>query len=570
VLATSGVLGFVLGMLRFGTWQVAVETAQVVAGLVKYPADNPFYMYHMKLWTVLHQVCALLLRAGLTEITISRLVSGLLGMVSFQALAMVVYAFSADAWVAIGAPFLILYSRAAEHGASYPIALMGTDHTYGVVGLSMAVLVVGLLGAGCYRLGGFLLGLAPAVHPSIGLWLGIIVGVCVLWDFTRLREELKSGLTYFLYGGSLTSISLIAQIMMARHVPEVDSAVSAHYLAAFVTSWDVHRQAPALVTVGTILNAEMLIVATVWLKWFSKDLPKASIFILHFVVVSAMLSLLLIVVSRLPADVVPPALLVIMPARVANFNVLAFVPFALGLFGVYRRRLWGQIAIVAFVYALFVNYRSMMWDNPAAGWMSRIHVNPWHVFVVASIGLVAVAIAAARSQRTARLAMTGTTRTLMLGLMVVAAALAWRLPPPYPLLDRTNDPFMAAVAAETHGMVLTGGSFHLVQLYTRRPVLLDAGALDSLPYAPGAGPAMERILREIYHIDFFNPPGEARRTAVVPHRLNKPVWQEFSREKWQEIGHTYDVTQIVTLADWNLDLPIAARSEWFKLYTIPK
>ena len=57
---------------------------------------------------------------------------------------------------------------------------------------------------------------------------------------------------------------------------------------------------------------------------------------------------------------------------------------------------------------------------------------------------------------------------------------------------------------------------------------------------------------------------------MVPHRLNKPVWQEFSREKWQEIGHTFDVTQIVTSADWNLDLPIAARSEWFKLYTIPR
>ena len=58
--------------------------------------DNPFYLYHLKLWTILHQICALLLRAGLSEIALSKLVSGLLGMVSFQAIAMIVYALSRD------------------------------------------------------------------------------------------------------------------------------------------------------------------------------------------------------------------------------------------------------------------------------------------------------------------------------------------------------------------------------------------------------------------------------------------------------------------------------------------
>src|SRR5688572_275099 len=175
VLALTGLLGFLVGMIRFPTWQVAVEAAQVVAGLVDYPPDNPFYIYQVKLWTVLHQICALLLRAGLSEITVARLVSGLLGMVSFQALGLLIYAFSADLLLAVGAPMLIFYTRAAEHGATYPIALMGTDHTYGVIGLSMAVLVVALLGAGCFRLGAFLLGIAVAVHPSLGGWLGLIV-----------------------------------------------------------------------------------------------------------------------------------------------------------------------------------------------------------------------------------------------------------------------------------------------------------------------------------------------------------------------------------------------------------
>ena len=45
----------------------------------------------------------MLLRAGLSEITLSLALSGLLGMISFQALAMVTYAISRDALVAIAA-----------------------------------------------------------------------------------------------------------------------------------------------------------------------------------------------------------------------------------------------------------------------------------------------------------------------------------------------------------------------------------------------------------------------------------------------------------------------------------
>jgi len=111
VLIVSGVLGFAVGAIKFPTWQVAVESAQVVAGIVQYPAGNPFYIYHVKLWTILHQICAVLLLSGVSEISLSIALSGLLGMVSFQALAMIVYALSADIVLSIAAPFVIFVSH---------------------------------------------------------------------------------------------------------------------------------------------------------------------------------------------------------------------------------------------------------------------------------------------------------------------------------------------------------------------------------------------------------------------------------------------------------------------------
>ena len=94
------------------------------------------------------------------------MLSGVTGMVSFQALSMTTYAFSRSIWLSTVAAIVIFVGRATDYGVSYPIFLLGTSHTYGSLGLSWAVLTAALIGCERYRAGLFLLGLAPAIHPS--------------------------------------------------------------------------------------------------------------------------------------------------------------------------------------------------------------------------------------------------------------------------------------------------------------------------------------------------------------------------------------------------------------------
>ena len=176
VLLLSGILGFRVGMLGFPDWQVAVETAQVVGGLVPYPPDNIFYIYHTRLWTVLHQTaCARASGGRRASSRFPSIVSGVQGMLTFQALALFVYALGRDILLAVGAAALIFFTRSAEYGTVYPLFLLGTEHTYGVVGLSTGVLAVAMLGAGWYRAGALLLGMAPCIHPALGSWTGPVV-----------------------------------------------------------------------------------------------------------------------------------------------------------------------------------------------------------------------------------------------------------------------------------------------------------------------------------------------------------------------------------------------------------
>ena len=110
----------------------------------------------------------------------------------------------------------------------------------------------------------------------------------------------------------------------------------------------------------------------------------------------------------------------------------------------------------------------------------------------------------------------------------------------------------------------------LLQLRTRRPVLIDGGGLDGLVYAAESTPAVDRVLRDVYGVDLRHPPEEARHGGRVPVNANRAVWEAYTYDRWREIARSYGITQVITHAQWQLDLPVVARSPGFALYAIPK
>jgi hypothetical protein len=332
VLIASGIGGFHAGMVTFPDWQVAVETAQVIAGIVRYPVDNPFYLYHLKLWTILHQICALLLQAGMSEIALSKIVSGLLGMVSFQAIALIVYALSRDALLAIGSAFLIAFTRTAEYGVNYPIYLMGTPHTYGAIGLSLIALIAGLAGAGWYRTAAFVLGVAPAVHPSLGAWFVTTMGAAALWHAWRDRTDIRPAVKFLLLGCGVTALSLVVQLEQTRGIPPIDSQLADKYLKSFVSIWDAHRQTVSLSADGMMLNLGTLLLAIASLT-LSAGLSSSARLLLRVVIVTTTASLALGLLSFVPPAALPSTLLVLMPGRLVNFGAFVAVAVLIGLVG---------------------------------------------------------------------------------------------------------------------------------------------------------------------------------------------------------------------------------------------
>jgi hypothetical protein len=154
-----------------------------------------------------------------------------------------------------------------------------------------------------------------------------------------------------------------------------------------------------------------------------------------------------------------------------------------------------------------------------------------------------------------------------LGGLVVAAASDSSEAMRRELRDRTTDPLFSMVSARP-GLLLTGGNMHQIQLVTRRPVLLDGGALDGLAYVPEAEPATGRILKEVYGLDLAS----IARTGAgqLPEDGGRAAWEARDTAGWRRLGREFGFTDVLAERAWSLQLPVVAVNAEYVLYAIPQ
>src|SRR5262249_36418279 len=152
------------------------------------------------------------------------------------------------------------------------------------------------------------------------------------------------------------------------------------------------------------------------------------------------------------------------------------------------RPMRGRVLTLVFAMYLFFGYESRLWSgfvgNGAFHWLP-----PVRQALVAAVLPVAIAPGPAvaprprggflsisrRDSNDALVRLTIVIRTATLVVLVSAATLTILTSEPKAFQDRTTDPLFAAAAARRGGLLATAGTLHLVQLRSRRPVLLDGG-----------------------------------------------------------------------------------------------
>jgi hypothetical protein len=359
VLAASGSMGLVVGVC-WPAWHVALEPAQLLAGIVSYPHATPFQLYETRVWNVWHQVLAPFLAAGIAERELSIALSGVVVALAFSAVAGFALAQGAGAALALGSPFLVWLLGFLEQGFGYPILFIGYGHTYGMAGLSWLALTCAVLAAERPRAVGFLVGFGPAVHASLGAWLAVVLGIAALWNRAAVRPHLRS------FGGGLALGATLSAASLATHwgsfpaPPAIDPAVANLYLDAFVDQWDAHR-VPAAVDgwIGLMVALSML-VALVRLGYSRAGLGTGADLSLRVLVVCGGIGFATSVMQRiLPVQAIPSPLLIAMPGRLANLVILLYAPLMIALLWRFRGDLLARVLLLALGVASLVALRTI-------------------------------------------------------------------------------------------------------------------------------------------------------------------------------------------------------------------
>lgn len=557
-LLAGAALGCVFGVL-YPTTHVAIEPAQLLAGLVEYPPGNAFWIYETRVWTVLHQLLAVPLALGVGERALAIAVSGGVGALSFASLSALAFALGAPVGWAAVTPFLLWAMNPVGWGFGYPILLVGHPHTYGTVGLAFALLACGVLGAGRWTLGAALLGFAPALHASVGACVAGIAGIAGLLGWRSLRPHFGALLRGGAIGAGIAALSLAAHLAWRPDVAAPDARVVDPLFAVFLRTWDAHRQPIEWMAWRSGIFVLCVAIATAWL-WRARAASAGQALLLRIVVVAAGFGVVF-ALSRHEAvyDALPRFALSAMPTRILNLPVVAFLPLVVATLVRPGAPGFG-LAIAAGLAAI-----ALLWQRAHGLLTFGVPLAGFAAFATAAFARTS-ADAPARWRRSAEIAIAV---LLAAGIGSVVVWSARGLPRRLALhvADRSSDAALAAASRGT-GLLAVAPGVERPQQMTRRAVVIDPQALDMVTYAPAALPAMVRAIEELYGIPFAAPRPEDRNLSVLPAAPVKDIWERRSAGAWAAIAAEFGVTEVLAPASWRIRLPERARSQAFALYAI--
>ena len=453
------------------------------------------------------------------------------------------------------------FAELSYFGINYMIQFLGFFYAYGSVGLGFVFLVVALFCARQYKAGGIFLGIAPAFHAMQGALLGAAMLIVLLWDFKRLRQHLIPTLKYFAVGCLVTGASLALHKLTIDDVPKIRPDIAREFVNAVIRYWDPHRSPVNLLSLNFYFAVLCSLTSFSLLTFCKKDLPDHFHFPLRFFSVIGIIGITACLVTHIPPDLIDPLLIRFMPARILNVNVLGLIPLLVGIMAFYKDDFLIQLNLFFLVLVLFL---ALAFHPPYWGRLMALMLT-----LSAAILVLRTSVFSGSPWLRSRsdLPQTGTA-TIMTLVVAIAGAQAYTSWDDYKsMFQYWGNNSMFAKIHEGKGSLLLADSnlVYQMQLYTQHPVLLGSFSTE-IAYVPEAGPESDRILKEVYGIDLFNPLPETKKTRGFPMNELQKLWESRTLEEWKEIKEKFSVADIFVNADWKLQLPLSHPPEWITLY----
>jgi hypothetical protein len=515
-------VGLLLGVLAPAPEQFGMHGSLVLAGTVNYPPQSPMSAYFLNSWTIIHQFGAVLLRAGVHQTYVNKIIFVIPCALLVCAYAMIIYGFSSRFLLSLlGASLCYLANPLARLFASPDYSTLGmlwsqpTEHTFGSWAQIGAVWVIGCVAAGRNALAGFSALVLIAVHPVLGTYMTGLA-IAVFLGATYLELDMRGFAKGMAWGAGLTMVSFVFYLKMRS---EFSAATDHAAFDAYMRVWDFHRNQPMTITrafrigIAAVLSIALLSAFIV----FIRPRRNAAILTSAMVVLAVIISTIAYYVTHVVPDLLPELVMRAMPGRLLNVQAYVSTPLALAI-------------------ALSVaDHSTKHWRTTA---FTRIAVRLPVVIVLVVIASYSLVNLVNRSKEA--------------------------------FTRNSSEAFWHRIrSAGVDGLVLESPDYWAPTLYHGHlPVALYARDFDFIAYLPQTAGAVARVVEEGYGVSFFNPPPEMWYFPGVGSSAVRQYWAKLASDDWCRISRDIGIVAVVAPSHWTVRLPILVPGAERTLYSI--
>ncbi len=500
LILVSFIISFSYNYLQYG-----VDGGLVLAKKIIFPDnESPVKYYLLNSWTAIHQISFILIKFGFSVEIISKIIM----LFSTLFFAFGVFFFSNSIANNINFAFVIslltIFLGKNFGDTDYP-SLIYSEHTYGMISLSLATLVFGLIANKNLLLASMTSVVLITIHPIVGLWIITIGSISIF--FTKLDKfEKKRIIIGFLIGFFFLLISFTFFYLNA-----IDKIPYQHSnLATYLEYWDGHRSISREIHFEYLIKTFILFLS---IYFFSKYYYKSEsdCYNLHFIVIffTVIISSIIYLIYKIFPNIFPQIFILSIPSRFIILHSIVGWPIIVSvIFYFFQMRFNSQkISLIFYIFfgLLFIQNLDKIFD------ISKNFYNFKTVYNSKVINLVN--------------------------------------------------------KEKADGYVITTSSLNnTVFKKTKKPILLQTESMDFVPYHPYLVDKFFSILKDIYDIEKNKPP--QKNNPSISDKYIKNLFEKKTIDNWIYLKKKYKIIYVIVPNEWNLNLNLVEKDQFLKLYKI--
>ena len=508
-------------------------------------------------WSLIHQLGYFGMLIGLDHATLSLIISMLTAMAMVMGIGFLLYGLSGSTLFAIlMAPVFSLGNFLPFMYTNYYPQMIGSVHL-SWMGMSMALLTIGLAGVGRVRLSGLCAGIAMATHILFGLWAASLLCLYFITVFLKGDRACVKPALQGLTGGILFVMVCYAFQNLAFNPVHLHGTYP-DLFATYLSKWDHHR---ALETnykaiVGSFaITASVLIYHRVLRLQSFKTFSAISVMCIGSIVVST----LVYGIGEFGTGSLRDMLNSVISGRFMALNAfLASLLIAAALYAWFSgdRKLhpvWLQLLVLAGLF--FVLNRNGLYLRL----LSMEGEFVYFVYIAGAMGLVLARLIYVLAPKCIYLSRSMISVCAMFALVGFAVVFGLRGITAH---DCSDIKVLRPVLVDDFR------TYKIIQRDCNLPVLVDPSSFDVIPYIPWAVQNLSDILTYGYGVNFSSPPQGMLSTGSVEKKYFVETWKARNLKDWIEVKNKLNINVIATRPDLPLQLPIIYKHKLFILYEI--